>query len=47
MPTAKLAHQARKAGLRKGSKRYNAYVYGTEAKIKRACKLKRSRAHRS
>ena len=31
----KLMKQARKLGLRKGSSRYGAYVYGTLYKIKR------------
>lgn len=39
----KLKREARKDGLRAGSKRYNAYVYGTERKIAAAKKRKRKR----
>jgi hypothetical protein len=37
----KLEAEARKDGLRRGSARYNAYVYGTERKIERATSRKR------
>lgn len=44
MPKAmhrKLAKSARKAGLKKGSDRYGAYVYGTMDKIEKAKSKKR------
>lgn len=45
MPVSKLKKSARKAGLKTGSKRYKAYVYGTEHKIKkrRAAKKRHKR----
>ncbi len=45
MPVTKLKAEARKAGLKPGTKRFNAYVYGTEAKIKkrRAARRKKKR----
>jgi hypothetical protein len=43
MPVIKLKKEAKKAGLKPGSKRFNAYVYGTEARIKRLRMLKRKR----
>lgn len=46
MPVSRLKAEARKAGLRPGSKRFNAYVYGTEAKIKRERAAKRRRKAR-
>ena len=36
---------ARRAGLERGTERWNAYVYGTEAKIRSARKTKRNRNH--
>lgn len=46
MPVTKLKQEARKAGLKPGSKRYNAYVYGTEARIKRRRAAKRKKGKR-
>jgi len=37
----KLAKSARKAGLKRGSERYGAYVYGTMDKIEKAKAKKR------
>ena len=37
----KVAKSAQKAGLRKGTKAYNAYVYGTVSEIERRRKAKR------
>ncbi len=39
----KVAQSARKAGLRKGTKRYDAYVYGTLGEIEKRRKAKRKR----
>ncbi len=46
MPVKKLRKSARKAGLKPGSKRYKAYVYGTEHKIKKRRAAKRKRKKR-
>ena len=35
MPVTKLKKSAKKAGLKPGTKRYGAYVYGTEHKIEK------------
>ena len=44
MPLAeerRIRYEARRAGLKPGSERYQAYVYGTLAKIKEARRKKR------
>lgn len=46
MPVTKLKHEAKRAGLRPGSRRFNAYVYGTERKIEARKKRKRARKRR-
>jgi hypothetical protein len=46
MPLTNLKKSARKAGLKTGSKRYKAYVYGTEQEIKRRRRLKIARKMR-
>jgi hypothetical protein len=42
----KIMKSARRAGLHRGSERWNAYVYGTEAKIKKRRAAKRKRGKR-
>ncbi len=46
MPVDKLKKEAKKAGLKPGSNRFNAYVYGTERKIEAARKRKRKQRGR-
>lgn len=46
MPVKDLKKAAKKAGLKPGSKRYKAYVYGTEHKIKKRRTAKRKRTKR-